>query len=151
MFSFSEENYLKAIFHLQKKYSGGVSTNALAEEMETKASSVTDMVKKLSEKELVKYKKYQGVNLSENGKKMRCMILLSSWSTLSLVNLQMNWTSFLVIQKEIRMAILSQMHTALFVLLIISCWPTLKKRKSVFVLGLKILLRNSCSTSIKII
>ncbi len=71
MFSLSEENYLKAIFHLEKKYSGGVSTNALAEEMETKASSVTDMLKKLSDKELVKYRKYQGVLLSENGKQNR--------------------------------------------------------------------------------
>lgn len=69
MYSLSEENYLKAIFHLEMKYSGGVSTNALAEEMETKASSVTDMVKRLSEKKLVKYKKYQGVKLSEEGKK----------------------------------------------------------------------------------
>ncbi|MFD0977147.1 metal-dependent transcriptional regulator [Salinimicrobium gaetbulicola] len=69
MFSLSEENYLKAIFHLEKKYSGGVSTNALAEEMETKASSVTDMVKKLSDKKLVKYRKYQGVTLSEQGRK----------------------------------------------------------------------------------
>lgn len=69
MFSFSEENYLKAIFHLEKKYTGGVSTNALAEEMETKASSVTDMVKKLADKKLVKYKKYRGVELSEKGKK----------------------------------------------------------------------------------
>lgn len=68
MFSFSEENYLKAIFHLQRSFPSGVSTNALAEEMDTKASSVTDMVKKLSEKKLVKYKKYQGVKLSEEGK-----------------------------------------------------------------------------------
>ena len=45
----SEENYLKSIYHLEKKYTRGVSTNALAEEMETKASSVTDMIKKLSE------------------------------------------------------------------------------------------------------
>lgn len=68
MFSLSEENYLKAIFHLERKFPAGVSTNALAEEMESKASSVTDMVKKLSEKELVKYKKYQGVKLSQLGK-----------------------------------------------------------------------------------
>lgn len=67
MFSFSEENYLKAIFHLEKSYQTGVSTNALAEEMETKASSVTDMVKKLAEKKLVEYKKYQGVKLSQRG------------------------------------------------------------------------------------
>ena len=64
----SEENYLKAIFHLENSYRNGVSTNALAEEMSTKASSVTDMVKRLSEKSLVNYKKYQGVKLSELGR-----------------------------------------------------------------------------------
>lgn len=68
MFSLSEENYLKAIFHLETSYKSGVSTNALAEEMQTKASSVTDMVKRLSDKDLVNYKKYQGVKLSAAGK-----------------------------------------------------------------------------------
>ncbi len=68
MFSLSEENYLKAIFHLERAYPTGVSTNALAEEMSTKASSVTDMIKRLSEKKLVAYKKYQGVKLSEFGR-----------------------------------------------------------------------------------
>lgn len=68
MFSLSEENYLKAIFHLERSYPTGVSTNALAEEMEAKASSVTDMLKKLSEKDLVKYRKYQGVKLSSLGR-----------------------------------------------------------------------------------
>ncbi len=68
MFSLSEENYLKAIFHLERAFPAGVSTNALADEMNTKASSVTDMIKKLSEKKLVDYKKYQGVKLSEPGR-----------------------------------------------------------------------------------
>ncbi len=68
MYTFSEENYLKAIFHLERTYPSGVSTNALAEQMGAKASSVTDMMKRLSEKKLVKYKKYQGVKLSETGK-----------------------------------------------------------------------------------
>ena len=68
MFSLSEENYLKAIFHLERAYPTGVSTNALADEMSTKASSVTDMIKRLSEKKLVAYKKYQGVKLSKSGR-----------------------------------------------------------------------------------
>lgn len=75
MFSFSEENYLKAIFHLQQSFPSGVSTNAIAEEMESKASSVTDMVKKLSEKQLVNYKKYQGVRLSESGKRAAVTVI----------------------------------------------------------------------------
>lgn len=64
----SEENYLKTIYHLGKQGSVAVSTNSIAEKMNTKASSVTDMVKKLAEKELVNYKKYYGVNLTEKGR-----------------------------------------------------------------------------------
>ena len=51
--TFSEENYLKTIYHLITISDAEVSTNAIAESMETKASSVTDMLKKLAEKDLV--------------------------------------------------------------------------------------------------
>lgn len=63
----SEENYLKVIYHLSQVSPKGVNTNAIAGMLDTKASSVTDMMKKLSEKELVIYKKYQGVTLTEEG------------------------------------------------------------------------------------
>ncbi|MGV9002432.1 metal-dependent transcriptional regulator [Flavobacterium sp.] len=63
----SEENYLKVIYHLSQVSPTGVNTNAIAGTLETKASSVTDMMKKLSEKELVIYQKYQGVTLTEKG------------------------------------------------------------------------------------
>ncbi|OYQ47964.1 metal-dependent transcriptional regulator [Flavobacterium aurantiibacter] len=62
----SEENYLKVIYHLSADLQV-ISTNAIADKMQTKASSATDMIKKLSEKGLVAYKKYQGVTLSETG------------------------------------------------------------------------------------
>ena len=68
MVTFSEENYLKAIYHLGKHGSTSVSTNAIAKKMQTKASSVTDMLKKLAEKDLVDYIKYQGVSLTKAGK-----------------------------------------------------------------------------------
>lgn len=67
MQSFTEENYLKIIYHLSV-ISNPVQTNAIAERIQTKAASVTDMIKKLSEKELVNYVKYQGVTLTEKGK-----------------------------------------------------------------------------------
>jgi len=63
----SEENYIKVIYHLSLVSPKGVNTNAIAGMLETKASSVTDMLKKLSEKELVSYQKYQGVTLTEKG------------------------------------------------------------------------------------
>lgn len=70
MYSFTEENYIKAIFKLQERNELAVNTNAIAEMMQTKAASVTDMIKKLSEKKLLKYEKYRGVELTEAGKRV---------------------------------------------------------------------------------
>ena len=67
MLTYSEENYLKTIFHLSQGEEDGISTNAIAARIETKASSVTDMIKKLNEKKLVTYQKYQGVRLTSEG------------------------------------------------------------------------------------
>lgn len=63
----SEENYIKTIYHLSGISASATTTNAIAERMETKASSVTDMLRKLAEKGLIDYKKYQGVTLTESG------------------------------------------------------------------------------------
>ncbi len=73
--SFTEENYLKHIYKLSKKSDKGVSTNALAERLETKASSVTDMIKKLAAKNLVNYEKYQGVTLTKKGQNIAIDII----------------------------------------------------------------------------
>lgn len=67
MQSFTEENYLKIIYHLAEK-TNNVQTNAIAEQIQTKPASVTDMIKKLADKGLVDYIKYQGVTLTEKGK-----------------------------------------------------------------------------------
>ncbi len=64
----SEENYLKVIYHLSNLSPKGVNTNAIAAMLDTKASSVTDMLKKLSEKDWIHYQKYQGVSLTDKGK-----------------------------------------------------------------------------------
>jgi len=66
----AEENYLKAIFKIAEKEPGAVLTNALAAEMGTSAASATDMLKRLSDKQLVAYEKYRGVTLSETGNKI---------------------------------------------------------------------------------
>ncbi|TDG35042.1 metal-dependent transcriptional regulator [Pedobacter changchengzhani] len=67
MQSFTEENYLKIIYHLSDK-TATVQTNAIAEQIQTKPASVTDMLKKLSEKGLVDYVKYQGASLTAKGR-----------------------------------------------------------------------------------
>ena len=67
-FTTSEENYIKSIYHLQQE-TGMVNTNSLAAEMQTRAASVTDMLKKLKSKKLLQYERYKGFRLNENGEK----------------------------------------------------------------------------------
>jgi len=62
----SEENYLKALYHLYQP-DEGIGTNAIANHLNTKPASVTEMLKKLSEKKLLTYEKYQGVILTKKG------------------------------------------------------------------------------------
>lgn len=91
--TFSEENYLKTIYHLTTILETEISTNAIAEKMETKASSVTDMLKKLAEKDLVNYKKYQGVSLTEKGKLAAKMIVRKHrlWEVFLVDKLDFSW------------------------------------------------------------
>lgn len=69
MATFTEENYLKAIYKLAER-SGKpeVSTTALAEALDTRAASVTEMLRRLAEKGAVRYEKYRGAHLTELGR-----------------------------------------------------------------------------------
>lgn len=91
--TFSEENYLKTIYHLTTNSDAEISTNAIAEMMVTKASSVTDMLKKLAEKDLVNYKKYQGVSLTYEGKLAAKMIVRKHrlWEVFLVEKLDFPW------------------------------------------------------------
>lgn len=89
----SEENYLKTIYHLSRDNQQEVSTNSIAEVLQTKASSVTDMLKKMSDKQWVIYKKYQGVILSEEGKKIALKIIRKHrlWEVFLVEKLNFSW------------------------------------------------------------
>jgi DtxR family Mn-dependent transcriptional regulator len=65
----AEENYLKAIYHLSDGGKKSVSTNDIAAEIKTKAASVSDMLRKLGEKEVIEYRKYYGLQITETGKR----------------------------------------------------------------------------------
>ena len=93
MYSPSEENYLKAIFMLGKKTDKAVNTNQLAKRLNAKASSITDMVKKLSDKDLVDYEKYKGVSLTLTGERIALSILRKHrlWETFLVEKLHFSW------------------------------------------------------------
>jgi DtxR family Mn-dependent transcriptional regulator len=82
----TEENYLKAIFKICDTEEKAASTNAVASELNTSAASVTDMLKRLSSKNLINYEKHKGVTLSEEGRKFAT----------SLVRKHRLWEVFLV-------------------------------------------------------
>ena len=101
-YSVSEENYIKAIYHLQEE-SGTVSTNALAGKLSTKAASVTDMMKKLSAKKLLHYKPYYGFTLSTDGKKAALFIIRRHrlWEFFLSQNLGFEWEEVHTIAEEL--------------------------------------------------
>jgi DtxR family Mn-dependent transcriptional regulator len=93
LLSQTEENYLKAIYSLAYANSNKVSTTLISEELNTKASSVTDMIQKLADKDLVHYKKYQGVSLTEIGRKIAVEIVRKHrlWEVFLVNKLNYNW------------------------------------------------------------
>ena len=94
MHSFTEENYLKTIYKLGNGNIDEVNTSSLAETMGIKSSTVTDMLKKLAEKKLVKYEKYKGVKLNDEGKKIAVKIIRRHrlWEVFLLEKLNFEWS-----------------------------------------------------------
>ena len=97
-----QENYLKAIYHLQKNTSM-VSTNDLANALETKPASVTDMLRKLSELGLVSYEKYKGFCLSAEGEQVAIQIIRKHrlWEYFLVEKLQFGWDEVHEIAEEL--------------------------------------------------
>lgn len=92
MNTLAEENYLKTIFKLANP-TESVSTNQIAASLDTKASSVTDMLRKLADKELVNYTRYQGVSLTAAGKKVALNIIRKHrlWEYFLVEKLNFRW------------------------------------------------------------
>lgn len=101
-FSSSEENYLKTIYHLQSGQET-VTTNALAERLNTRAASITDMMKKLSAKKLIHYKPYYGFSLTAEGRKAAVVIIRRHrlWEYFLSVKLKFNWNEVHDIAEEL--------------------------------------------------
>ena len=93
MYTLAEENYLKTIFHLEQELGKEVSTNAIAETMATKASSATDMVQRLADKGLIKYRKYKGARLSDEGEKVAIRVVRKHrlWEVFLVEKLNFQW------------------------------------------------------------
>ncbi len=74
MNSLTEENYLKALYHLVNE-NDEVSVNDLSRQLNIKMPSVNSMVKKFADKKWVKYESYKPIQLTESGKKEASLIV----------------------------------------------------------------------------
>jgi len=100
--STSEENYIKTIYHLQAA-TDKVNTNSLAKELNTKAASVTDMLKKLKVKKLIQYEKYYGFKLNDKGLLAALSIIRRHrlWEYFLVAKLGFEWDKVHIIAEEL--------------------------------------------------
>ena len=103
MFSATEENYLKAIFKLAEKNPDNISTNEIAQEIQTTPASVSDMLKKLAEKQLIDYEKYKGVQLTDKGKETAVNLIRAHrlWEVFLLNKLGFTWDQVHEVAEEL--------------------------------------------------
>jgi len=92
--SYTEENYLKAIYKLSEAEPGvEVSTNRIAEALQTRAASVTDMLRRLGEKGLLDYQRYRGATLTREGRQVALLTIRRHrlWEVFLVQTLGFNW------------------------------------------------------------
>lgn len=92
--SHTEENYLKAIYHIStQKNIKAVTTNLLADNLSTTPASANDMMKKLDAKSLIHYQKYKGSSLLPEGKKLALSIIRKHrlWEVFLVEILKFRW------------------------------------------------------------
>ena len=102
--SFTEENYLKAIYKLAERGTEpAVSTNAIAEVLHTRAASVSDMLRRLSEKGTVHYEKYRGVRLTEAGRRIAVQTIRKHrlWEVFLVEKLNFSWDEVHEVAEEL--------------------------------------------------
>lgn len=89
----TEENYLKAIYRLSLNGDNKITPTAIAEEISVNAASVVDMIKKLTEKDLIIYDKVKGVKLTDRGSKTALTIIRNHrlWEVFLIEKLGYSW------------------------------------------------------------
>ena len=102
MNSQSEEDYLKALYHLEMEFDS-VSTNSIADYLDMKPSSVTEMLKKLAEKKFINYQKYKGTSLTKKGKLIALSIIRKHrlWETFLVDKLGFGWDQVHIIAEQL--------------------------------------------------
>jgi len=103
LLTYAEENYLKTIYQLSDAGKKGVSTNDISSAMKTKPASVSDMLRKLGEKAVIEYRKYYGVHITEEGKKLALQTIRKQrlWEVFLVEKLRFSWDEVTEVADEL--------------------------------------------------
>jgi DtxR family transcriptional regulator, Mn-dependent transcriptional regulator len=101
--TYAEEKYLKAIYEVSEGGQKSVATNDIAATTKTKAASVSDMLRKLNEKQMIEYRKYYGVSLTEEGKKAALMTIRKQrlWEVFLVEKLRFSWDEVVAVADQL--------------------------------------------------
>src|SRR5689334_24961107 len=103
MYTLSEENYLKSIYRLGQQANFKITPTAIAESLKNNPASVVDMIRKLTDKQLIEYDKKKGVKLTPVGLKDAVLIVRRHrlWEVLLLEKLGYHWDEIHDIAEEL--------------------------------------------------
>jgi len=89
----SEENYLKTIYKLSKLNGKKVSLKSIAESLGNNPASAIDMLKKLTDKKLIKYEKTNGAKLTDEGSSLALQVIRKHrlWEVFLKDKLEYSW------------------------------------------------------------
>lgn len=101
--SITEENYLKAIFKISEEEGKSVSNKAISEAMATSAASVTDMLKRLRDKQLINYESRKEITLTKSGRTIATTLVRKHrlWEVFLMEKLHFTWDEVHNIAEEL--------------------------------------------------
>jgi DtxR family transcriptional regulator, Mn-dependent transcriptional regulator len=101
-YTLAEEDYIKAIYHLCTQHQEAL-TNDIAERLQTKPASVSDMLRKLADKKVIHYVKYRGVTLTELGEKIALSLVRKHrlWEVFLVEKLNFSWDEVHIVAEQL--------------------------------------------------
>lgn len=91
--TFTEENYLKAIYVLSGEATGRIANQSIANRLEINPATVTEMLHRLRDKKLIEYSRPAGASLTRAGKVLATKVVRKHrlWETFLVQKMEFTW------------------------------------------------------------
>jgi len=91
--TFTEENYVKAIYVLAGEAQGRIANQAIAARLDINPATVTEMLRRLRDKKLIVYSRLDGASLTKLGKDLALKVVRKHrlWETFLVQKMEFTW------------------------------------------------------------